>query len=436
MKIIEVKNRTSELISCLLDVWEGSVRATHLFLSDREIRNIKEYVPQALKGVGHLVIAEDEAGCPKAFMGIEDGSLEMLFVAPEERGKGLGKRLLRYGIENYAVERLAVNEQNPQAKGFYEHMGFRVYKRTELDEQGNPYPLLYMSRTEKSLETMKTIRLFYPDHVSGGLEAYYFGAHLLTHILPQNERQPLVKVDIAPPDHKEKEVEEGIYAREEVLAGIEDAAKKIEGEKPDRIITIGGNCMVSLAPFDYLHGKYKDTGIIWIDAHPDVSSAEDGYPNAHAMVLRTLLGYGPEVLSERMRHGSFEPSQVLYIGLQPLHDYQERFLNDIGVDYKVQEETFVPDHEILEFVKKFEHILVHLDVDVLDEHFFHSTYFADPELTGDGSGGGKMTIEKLTEVLGLITKNVDVAGFTIAEYLPFDEYKLHKMFSGISLFIE
>lgn len=184
MKIIEVKNRISELINCLLEVWEGSVKATHLFLSDREIKNIKEYVPQALKNVEHLVIAEDEAGCPKAFMGIEDGSLEMLFVAPEERGKGLGKRLLRYGIENYAVERLAVNEQNPQAKGFYEHMGFRVYKRTELDEQGNPYPLLYMSRTEKSLETMKTIRLLYPDHVSGGLEAYYFGAHLLTHILP------------------------------------------------------------------------------------------------------------------------------------------------------------------------------------------------------------------------------------------------------------
>ena len=98
MKIIEVKNRISELINCLLEVWEGSVKATHLFLSDREIKNIKEYVPQALKSVEHLVIAEDEAGCPKAFMGIEDGSLEMLFVAPEERGKGLGKRLLRYGM--------------------------------------------------------------------------------------------------------------------------------------------------------------------------------------------------------------------------------------------------------------------------------------------------------------------------------------------------
>ena len=68
----------------------------------------------------------------------------MLFISPEERRKGLGKRLLQYGVENYGVKRLAVNEQNPQAKGFYEHMGFRVYKRTELDEQGNPYPLLYM----------------------------------------------------------------------------------------------------------------------------------------------------------------------------------------------------------------------------------------------------------------------------------------------------
>ena len=145
MKIVEVQERTPDLISRLLAVWEGSVRATHLFLSDGEIKSIKEYVPQALNGIAHLVIAEDEAGHPAAFMGIEDGTLEMLFISPEERGKGLGKRLIQYGIANYDVQRLAVNEQNPQAKGFYEHMGFRVYKRTDYDEQGNPYPLLYMN---------------------------------------------------------------------------------------------------------------------------------------------------------------------------------------------------------------------------------------------------------------------------------------------------
>ena len=152
MRIVEITNRTPDLINPLLEVWESSVQATHLFLSGDEIKNIKEYVPQALNGIAHLVIAEDEMGRPIAFMGIEDGTLEMLFISPEEQGKGLGKRLIQYGIENYGVKQLAVNEQNPQAKGFYEHMGFQVYKRTDLDEQGNPYPLLYMSLTHKPAE--------------------------------------------------------------------------------------------------------------------------------------------------------------------------------------------------------------------------------------------------------------------------------------------
>lgn len=68
----------------------------------------------------------------------------MLFIAPGEQGRGLGRKLIQWGIQTYGVNKLAVNEQNPQAKGFYGHMGFRVYKRTELDEQGGPYPLLYM----------------------------------------------------------------------------------------------------------------------------------------------------------------------------------------------------------------------------------------------------------------------------------------------------
>ena len=51
---------------------------------------------------------------------------------------------------------------------------------------------------------MKTIRLLYPDYVSGGLEAYYFGAQLMAHILPENERQPLVKVGILPPSGRKR----------------------------------------------------------------------------------------------------------------------------------------------------------------------------------------------------------------------------------------
>ncbi|WP_395013596.1 GNAT family N-acetyltransferase [Robinsoniella peoriensis] len=144
MKLVEVKDKNTILINKLLKVWEESVRATHLFLSDIEIENIAEHIPQALKSIPALIVAIDNNSKPIAFMGIEGRKLEMLFISPKDRGKGIGKRFIQYGLENYSINEVGVNEQNPQARGFYEHMGFQVYKRTETDEQGNPYPILYM----------------------------------------------------------------------------------------------------------------------------------------------------------------------------------------------------------------------------------------------------------------------------------------------------
>ena len=56
-----------------------------------------------MKAITHLIIAEDENGVPVAFMGVELETLEMLFIVPEVQGKGVGKRLIRYDIEEYAV---------------------------------------------------------------------------------------------------------------------------------------------------------------------------------------------------------------------------------------------------------------------------------------------------------------------------------------------
>ena len=144
--IREAKDRNADLMHSLLTVWESSVRATHLFLTDEEIKNIKQYVPQALREIPHLLIVESEDGAPVAFAGIDGHKLEMLFVSAENRGKGVGRQLLKYTIDTYAMNELAVNEQNPQAIGFYEHMGFQIYKRSETDGQGNPYPILYMRK--------------------------------------------------------------------------------------------------------------------------------------------------------------------------------------------------------------------------------------------------------------------------------------------------
>lgn len=92
----------------------------------------------------HLCIALSEKGELLGFIGVADQRLEMLFIQVNARGQGIGKQLLRYAIKNFDVNELTVNEQNPQAIGFYEHLGFVTYKRTDLDEEGQPYLLLYM----------------------------------------------------------------------------------------------------------------------------------------------------------------------------------------------------------------------------------------------------------------------------------------------------
>lgn len=143
MKIAIVEQRDAYLIERLTQVWESSVRATHTFLSEGDIVEIRDYVPMALQGVAHLVVAyEDDVAV--AFMGVENQRLEMLFVADDMRGGGIGRRLLEFGIANYGICEVTVNEQNPQAVAFYEHLGFKAYRRSECDEQGRPFPLLYM----------------------------------------------------------------------------------------------------------------------------------------------------------------------------------------------------------------------------------------------------------------------------------------------------
>lgn len=65
------------------------VKAAHLFLSDREIEHIMQYVPQALKEIPHLELAENSEGLPAVFMGVGGQKPEMLFVSSGKRRKGV-----------------------------------------------------------------------------------------------------------------------------------------------------------------------------------------------------------------------------------------------------------------------------------------------------------------------------------------------------------
>ena len=118
MHIQEIASCTPNLSDELLGVWERSVRATHHFLAESDIVRIRAYVPKAIQTVEHLAAAEDSDGKTLAFIGAQEGKLEMLFVDRSCRGRGIGSSLLDDALSHWDGSELTMNEQNPQAIAF------------------------------------------------------------------------------------------------------------------------------------------------------------------------------------------------------------------------------------------------------------------------------------------------------------------------------
>ncbi|SPZ37408.1 Uncharacterized N-acetyltransferase YjaB [Plesiomonas shigelloides] len=140
-----VENVLPENYAEMLNVWENSVRATHDFITEEDIEFFKPIIiGQAFPAVT-LRCVKNEFGSILGFVGIHDSKIEMLFILNEARGKGIGRMLLRYAIEQLGATKVDVNEQNPSAVGFYEHMGFKVISRSPVDDMGKPFPILHMT---------------------------------------------------------------------------------------------------------------------------------------------------------------------------------------------------------------------------------------------------------------------------------------------------
>lgn len=142
---IEKDRRSPMLVGKLLEIWETSVRASHHFLTEADITRLAPQAEGALRHIETLWVMEDEQH-PIGFMGVQGRKIEMLFLHPGYFRKGLGKTLVERAFRDLNVEYVDVNEQNPDAKKFYERMGFKTFKRNECDSEGNPFPILEMKR--------------------------------------------------------------------------------------------------------------------------------------------------------------------------------------------------------------------------------------------------------------------------------------------------
>lgn len=128
----------------VVTVWEASVRATHHFLDEADIAFYRPLILNEYLKMLELASIRNDNNEIMGFIGIAEDKLEMLFIHPDSRSKGIGKELLRYAIEKMKVTKVDVNEENEQAIGFYKYFGFITVDRSAIDGQGKAYPLLHM----------------------------------------------------------------------------------------------------------------------------------------------------------------------------------------------------------------------------------------------------------------------------------------------------
>lgn len=285
----------------------------------------------------------------------------------------------------------------------------------------------------------KTLRLLFPQWQGGYDESefpgqiYPFGARLLAWLAPESDA-PLVEVPVPEWTGTVAPKEGGIFYRQEILRQIRAAYQIIEEYSPDRIITFGGDCLISQAPFSYLNERYEgELGIIWIDAHPDVTTPKD-FDHAHAMVLGNLLGEGEPLLANEVKV-HIKPEHIALIGVDGVFKHERESIDKFNLNVIRSKEIVNETSLITEWIRrnKFEHVAIHLDLDVLDPAVFRSLLFNNPDVDEYiESEHGKLHIHDVYNVLKEISEKTDVVGMSFAEYMPWDAFKLKKMFHGLN----
>jgi arginase len=175
-----------------------------------------------------------------------------------------------------------------------------------------------------------TLRLNMPQWQGGNRHDYYFGSELLAWLAPP-ANGPVETVLVPEPKPGETlDVENGILGRKALVRQARAARAAIERHRPDRIVTLGGDCLVDLAPMAYLNTRYEENlGVLWVDAHPDVLTPED-FAQGNAQVLGALLGRGdPELVGEV--DVPVKPSRVMYAGLDAWMPVEGEVINGLGL---------------------------------------------------------------------------------------------------------
>ena len=285
----------------------------------------------------------------------------------------------------------------------------------------------------------KTIRLVYPQWQGGDItrwipeisdpalaaRGYYLGAQLLDFLAP-DKGQPKFTVPVNT-EAKERKAVDGVFDRDDIALQTKAALDILNVEKPDKIVTLGGECSVSVAPFTYLADKYKDdVAMIWIDAHPDITLPGDVYTGYHAMAVTACMGLGDKVIVSQLP-ARISPEKILFVGLRDWErDEIKARQQEYGIKHLSPEDVATDSSAVIDWLKKCEasRVVVHFDMDVLDP----AEIIAAVGIVPDG-----MKMADVVRVINDIASEKELVGLTVAEPMPRIAIRLKSMLAQLPL---
>ena len=289
----------------------------------------------------------------------------------------------------------------------------------------------------------KTVRLVYPQWQGASIaqwipevknpddaaRGYYLGAELLDFLAPRNPSHKTLTVPVSL-EVGDRKPQDGVIDRDTIAAQTRAAVAMLKAENADRIVTLGGECSVSVAPFCWLAEKYAgDVAVLWIDAHPDITLPGDVYPAYHAMAVTALMGKGDKKILGELP-ATIPPERILFVGLR---DWERQQILDRQKEYGMKHlgvaDVRDSSQGILDWIKRAgaRHVFIHFDMDVLDP----AEIIPAVGVCKDG-----LKMAEVVRIINDVSATHDVAALTVAEPMPRTGINIRNMLNGIKVFKE
>lgn len=253
---------------------------------------------------------------------------------------------------------------------------------------------------------------------------YAVGAQVLQAVLPPHDG-PTAVVDVPTGDRGEGSTA-GIESRATIIGSLQAALDILADQNPTQVLTIGGECSVSVAPFSFLQKKYGDDfAFIWIDSHPDTDTADTGYDGYHAMAVSTLLGHGDSTITA-MLPAIVPTTRVAYAGMHDGEPDALVHLTEWGLPVFGPDDLRTTSEPLLSWLAASgaTKVAIHLDVDVVD---------SNEAVLGLGEVPGGLTRTQVHRVIADIGEQAEIVGLTLAEFVPRSVLQLQEMIDGLPL---